>query len=150
MITDNVICTRCGKGLQFDDVFDCGVEEEGKVYYFTCPHCGAKYECYEPSDEEKGNYEFYKNEKENVLMRRNEPDIMNGYCTNCGHSISMSNNFMLSDYDDTITDENDDKMNFILNRCPFCGMEEVRWDTAENEKKDYPYWQQEQEEEVKE
>ena len=28
--------------------------------------------------------------------------------------------------------------------CPYCGMEEVRWDTAENEKKDYPYWQEEE------
>jgi hypothetical protein len=59
----------------------------------------------------------------------------------------MSNNFMLSDYDDTITDENDDKMNFILNQCPYCGMQEVRWDNCENEKKHFPYWKEDVESE---
>jgi hypothetical protein len=49
---------------------------------------------------------------------------------------------MLSDYDDTITDENDDKMNFVLNQCPYCGMQEIRWDNSENEKKHYPYWKE--------
>ena len=81
--------------------------------------------------------------------RITEPDILNGHCTNCGHTVHVSNNFMLSDYDDSIIDENDDKMNFIMNQCPYCGMEEVRWDTAENEKKDYPYWQEEEKEEDK-
>ena len=47
---------------------------------------------------------------------------------------------MLSDYDDTIDNDDDDKMNFILNQCPYCGMQEVRWDNSDNEKKIYPYW----------
>jgi hypothetical protein len=55
---------------------------------------------------------------------------------------------MLSDYDpDNITDENDDKMNFVLNQCPYCGMQEVRWDNSENEKKHYPYWKEDVESE---
>ena len=92
------------------------------------------------SESEKSEFPFYDNGEEDISLRRDEPDIMNGYCTNCGHSVSMSNNFMLSDYDDTITDDNDDKMNFVLGQCPYCGMYEVRWDTAENDKKNFPYW----------
>jgi hypothetical protein len=83
----------------------------------------------------------------NISGRITEIDILNGHCTNCGHIVSMSNNFMLSDYDDTITDENDDKMNFILNQCPYCGMQEVRWDNCENEKKYFPYWKEDVESE---
>ena len=144
MIVEGTICTRCGHPLRLDDEMDGYDEAEiGTTYTLQCDYCGAIYECAEVSESEKPNYEFYQNEKENVLLRRDEPDIMNGYCTNCGHPVSMSNNFMLSDYDDTVESlGDDDKMNFVLGQCPFCGMMEVRWDTSENEKKIYPYWKQ--------
>ena len=109
---------------------------------FHCPYCGARYECTEVPEEERKDYPFYENGEEDISMRIEEPDIMNGHCINCGHKVSMCNNFMLSDYDDTITDENDDKMNFVLNQCPYCGMQEIRWDNSENEKKHYPYWKE--------
>ena len=141
MITEGVICTRCAHELELDDIWE-GEEDYGNTYVFHCPYCGARYECTEVPESEKDEYEFYKDGKEDISMRINEPDIMNGHCTNCGHHVSMSNNFMLSDYDDSITNEDDDKMNFILNQCPYCGMQEVRWDNSENEKNIYPYWKE--------
>ena len=142
MITTGIICTRCGKPLELEETEGPVDDDYGATYYFVCPHCGARYECTEVSDSQKSDYEFYDDEKENIHLRIDEPDIMNGHCINCGHKVSMSNNFMLSDYDDSIVDEGDDKMNFVLNQCPYCGMMEVRWETSENEKKDYAYWQE--------
>ena len=139
MITEGFICTRCANELELLDVLE-GDEEFGNTYVFYCPHCVARYECTEVSESEKKDYDFYANGEEDISMRISEPDILNGYCTNCGHRVSVSNNFMLSDYDDTIDNDDDDKMNFILNQCPYCGMQEVRWDNSENEKKIYPYW----------
>ena len=148
MITKGVICTRCAHELELEDVWE-GDESYGTTYVFHCPHCGARYECTEVPESERENYEFYKDGEEDISLRIDEPDIMNGHCSNCGHHVTMSNNFMLSDYDDTITDQNDDKMNFILNMCPYCGMQEVRWDNSENEKKIYPYWKDDVESENK-
>lgn len=145
MITEGIICTRCAHKLELIDVWNV-VTEFGETYIFYCPHCGARYECTEVAETERENYGFYKDGEEDISMRIIEPDIMNGHCTNCGHQVSMSNNFMLSDYDETITDEDDNKMNFILNQCPYCGMQEVRWDNSENEKKIYPYWKEKEEE----
>ena len=141
MITEGVICTRCAHELELEDIWE-GEEDYGNTYVFHCPYCGAKYECTEVPESERDEYEFYKDGEEDISMRIDEPDIMNGHCTNCGHHVSMSNNFMLSDYDDSITNEDDNKMNFILNSCPYCGMQEVRWDNSENEKKLYPYWKE--------
>lgn len=141
MITEGVICTRCAHELELEDIWE-GEEDYGNTYVFHCPYCGARYECTEVSESERSEYDFYANGEEDISMRIDEPDIMNGHCTNCGHNVSMSNNFMLSDYDDSITNEDDEKMNFILNQCPYCGMQEVRWDNSENEKKLYPYWKE--------
>ena len=141
MITEGVICTRCAHELELEDIWE-GEEDYGNTYVFHCLYCGAKYECTEVPESERDEYEFYKDGEEDISMRIDEPDIMNGHCTNCGHHVSMSNNFMLSDYDDSITNKDDDKMNFILNQCPYCGMQEVRWDNSENEKKLYPYWKE--------
>jgi len=143
MITEGIICTRCGKLIELINTEDIGDEEYGLEYTFKCNHCGAIYECTEVAEKYKKDYPFYENEEENIWQRQIEPDIMNGHCINCGGNVSVSNNFMLSDYDETITDEKDDKMNFVLNQCPNCGMQEVRWDTSETEKKDYPYWHNE-------
>ena len=141
MIAEGVICTRCAHELELEDIWE-GEEDYGNTYVFYCPYCGARYECTEVPESERDEYDFYKDGEEDISMRIDEPDIMNGHCTNCGHNVSMSNNFMLSDYDDSITNEDDDKMNFILNQCPYCGMQEVRWDNSENEKKLYPYWKE--------
>ena len=145
MITEGIICTRCAHTLELEDIIE-GDAEYGDTYMFACPHCGARYECTDVPQSERDQYDFYKNGEDDISMRISEPDIMNGHCTNYGHQVSMSNNFMLSDYDETITDEDDNKMNFSLNQCPHCGMQEVRWDTSENEKKIYPYWKEKEDE----
>lgn len=139
MKTEGLKCNRCGHELVVTEVLDYEDDTEGVTTYLKCPYCGVEIECTEPSNEEKMNYDFYK-DGEPTGGRLVEPDIMNGHCTNCGHEVSMANNFMLSDYDDEITSDDDDKMNFVLNECPYCGMHEVRWDNSENEKKNYEYW----------
>lgn len=144
MVKDGIKCNRCLHELVLEEVFD-GDYEVGPTYYFVCPNCGARFECTEVTEDEKKDYEFYNGGNEDISGRLQEIDIMNGHCINCGSKVSMCNNFMLSDYDDTITDDDDDKMNFVLNQCPYCGMQEVRWDTAENEKKYYPYWNEDEE-----
>lgn len=143
MDTNNLKCVRCGNILEVEDIMeeDC---EVGQTTYLFCPYCGAKYEETEPIEEEKKNYDFYKDGND-ISGRLDEIDIMNGHCLNCGHNVSMCNNFMLSDYDDTI-EEADDKMNFVMNECPYCGMQEIRWDNSDNERKIFPYWLEEEKE----
>jgi len=141
MNTEGLKCNRCGAELKVLDEMTDGFEEYyGTSTVLICPNCGATFECLEPSEERKSEYDFYK-DGEPIDGRLDEPDLANGHCINCGHVVSMSNNFMLSDYDEEITNPDDDKMNFVLNECPYCGMNETRWDTAENEKKDFPYWE---------
>ena len=140
MVTKGLICNRCKHNLTLIDTYNIGDEDYGNMYLFRCYNCGAEFECTEVSEQDKKNYDFYKDGKEDISGRIDDVDIMNGHCINCGSNVSMSNNFMLSDYDDTIKDDDDDKMNFVLGQCPYCGMQEVRWDTAENDKKKYPYW----------
>lgn len=140
MKTENLKCHRCGHQLEVKDVqnFD---EERGQYTFLHCPHCGADYEIDEPLDEEKKDYPFWKDE--DTDGRLEGIDIMNGHCLNCGHKIYVGSNFMLSDYDpEHIKDIDDDKMNFCMNTCENCGCTEVRWDNSENEKKDYPYWKE--------
>lgn len=139
MNTENLYCNRCSCQLEVVDVIDSDSEDYGKTTYLHCPNCGADFECTECAESEKSHYDFYKDD-EPIEGRLTEPDIMNGHCLNCGHSVSMSGNFMLSDYDPDIKDIDDDKMNFVLGTCPYCGMNEIRWDTAENDKYQYPYW----------
>jgi DNA-directed RNA polymerase subunit RPC12/RpoP len=141
----NLKCTRCMHDLEVEEFLASEDPEFGNTTFLICPYCGAKYECTEAPENEKDKYEFYQN-GEDIDGRITEPDILNGHCTNCGHKVTVSNNFMLSDYDDTITDENDDKMNFIMNECPYCGMCEVRWDNSNNEREVFPYWKENQQE----
>lgn len=139
MKTEGLKCNRCGHDLDVEEVVDFEDKGESVVTNLRCPYCGAYFECMEVPESEKMEWDFYK-DGEPTNGRFTEIDIMNSHCMNCGHSISMSGNFMLSDIDDTITDDDDDKMSFETNQCPYCGMMEVRWDNSENEKRDLDYW----------
>lgn len=143
MKTENLKCTRCFNDLIVEEVVD-----DVNLTELICPNCGARYTCYEPEESERMEYDFYKN-GEDISGRITEPDIYNSHCTNCGHHVYVVNNFMLSDYDDTITDDDDDCMNYIICECPNCGMNEERWDTPENQKKHFPYWKEDLEENQK-
>lgn len=138
MNTENLKCNRCEHELVVEEVCDYD-KEAGVVTYLRCPYCGAAFECVEQPEEEKKNFDFYK-DGEPIEGRFEGVDLLNEHCINCGHKIYVGNNFMLSDYDDSIESIEDDKMNFVMNECPYCGMNEVRWDNSENEKKDYDYW----------
>lgn len=139
MKTENLICHRCGKLLEVTDIME-SIDCYGCITYLHCSYCGADFECAECSNEEKQKYDFYRGD-EPIDNRLSIPDIMNEHCINCGHKVFVSNNFMLSDYDDNISDY-DDKMNYVLGTCEYCGMNETRWDVSEHEKLDYEYWKE--------
>ena len=57
----------------------------------------------------------------------------------CGHDLIIGGNFMLSEVTGTELDEDDDAM--VTNAsCPHCGASYELYDTPENEKPNYPYW----------
>ena len=96
MITNGIKCNRCLEELVLEEIFE-GDYEIGPTYNFVCPNCGARFECTEVTEDDKQNYEFYADGGEDISGRLQEEDIMNGHCTNCGHKVSMCNNFMLSE-----------------------------------------------------
>jgi DNA-directed RNA polymerase subunit RPC12/RpoP len=60
-------------------------------------------------------------------------------CMRCGHDLIIGGNFMLSEVTGTELDEDDDAM--VTNAsCPHCGASYELYDTPENEKPNYPYW----------
>ena len=63
-------------------------------------------------------------------------------CMRCGHDLIIGGNFMMSDVTGENLDEDDDAM--ITNAsCPHCGASYEWCDTPENEKPNYPYWDDE-------
>jgi len=144
MVLDGLKCVRCLHELELVESVDFEDDETGITHYFHCPYCGADFEITEPTEEQKKEYDFWK-DPEGHLARIDHQDVFNGHCINCGHKIGVSGNFMLSDYDDT-TKESADKMNFVLTTCENCGCSEVRWDTSEDDQKIYPYWKKAKEE----
>ena len=139
---ENLYCHRCGHELGLLDEEVINEDGRGSYYRFICPHCGAIYEIDEPDEEEKKEYEFWKDEDISERVGNEGDHIMNDICLNCGHKVYVSNNFMLSDCGGTDLSKDDDKMNYCLSPCSHCGCTEVRWDNSENEKKDFPYWEQ--------
>jgi ribosomal protein S27AE len=63
-------------------------------------------------------------------------------CMRCGHDLIIGGNFMLSEVTGTELDDDDDAM--VTNAsCPHCGASYELYDTPENEKPNYPYWDDE-------
>lgn len=145
MITEGLKCARCMHDLVVLESYNFWGDEYGMTTILQCPHCGASYECTEPNDEDKMEYQFYQNNQP-TDGRLQEEDIMNEHCLNCGEKIFVTGNNMLSDFDETVKDDDDDAMSYNMCTCPNCGMIEVRWDTPENDKKNYPYWSEEEKE----
>lgn len=99
-----IICQKCHSPMRrIDDITfrctKCNVEEEIR---FTVP------------DEEKEQYHFY---NENMPATNNTDSEL--YCDRCGHSLLMEDNFMLSDRDDTVSEDNDSIG--VDCHCPNCG-----------------------------
>ena len=56
----------------------------------------------------------------------------------CGHDLIISGNYMLSDLNEDLG-EDDDAM--VTNaHCPYCGASYEIVDTPQSERKNYPYW----------
>lgn len=140
METKNLYCHRCGCELEIVDECEVGEEGIGKSYRFFCPNCGAIYDVDEPDEDDKSEYDFWKNPDISGRVGSEGDHINNDICINCGHKVYVGNNFMLSDCEGEELPEDDDKMNYCINTCQNCGVTEVRWDNSENEKKNLPYW----------
>ena len=70
--------------------------------------------CFNVPDEDKEQYHFY---NENMPITDNSDCGL--YCDRCGHSLLMGGNFMLSDMDDTVSEDNDSIG--VDCHCPNCG-----------------------------
>ena len=77
MITTGIKCNRCLEELVLEEIFE-GDYEIGPTYNFVCPNCGARFECTEVTEDEKQDYEFYRDGEEDISGRIDEEDIMNG------------------------------------------------------------------------
>lgn len=54
----NPICPLCHSDIEHVGNEDYG--ENGNKYLYHCPHCGAEIEIYEPLDEDKEQFPFWK------------------------------------------------------------------------------------------
>lgn len=59
-------------------------------------------------------------------------------CMRCEHDLILESNFMLSDFDDGINEEDDAMVTYA--HCPYCGARYELTDTPQSEKIKYPYW----------
>ena len=62
-------------------------------------------------------------------------------CIRCGHDLIIGSNFMRSDLEGDIDPDDDAMITYAT--CPYCGAQYELTDVSENEKKDYPYWNEE-------
>lgn len=59
-------CFQCGHVLCWDNSecaqdIDPSIEDEDRTYnFYHCPHCGAAYDMLDCEEEERANYDFYK------------------------------------------------------------------------------------------
>jgi len=100
----DVICQKCHSPMKRINSItykctECNLEEE---ILFNIP------------DEEKEAYPFYNKE----INIGDEPDS-GLYCDKCHHSLLMEDNFMLSDRDKTVNEDNDSIG--VDCHCPYCG-----------------------------
>jgi DNA-directed RNA polymerase subunit RPC12/RpoP len=60
-------------------------------------------------------------------------------CMRCSHDLIINGNYMLSDLNEDLGEEDDDVM--VTNaHCPHCGASYEIVDTPQSERKNYPYW----------
>lgn len=143
MKKENLFCHRCGHELTLIEEELINEDGRGNYYRLSCPYCGAIYELDEPDEEEKKEYDFWKEEDISERVGNEGGHVMNDICLNCGNKVYVTNNFMLSDYEGEDLPEDEDKMNYCINQCSNCGCTEVRWDNSENERKEFEYWKNE-------
>jgi predicted RNA-binding Zn-ribbon protein involved in translation (DUF1610 family) len=144
-------CVRCGHDLELinDEESKYPLEEEG-IKRYMCPYCGVIYDVQIPEDEEKEDYHYYNDKVECTISDENHG--YEGKCPECGHYVIILNNFMRSevwgDVDEDEQDENgllvDDTIVDIL-QCPNCGASITAIPPKPSEEKDYPYFQEEEE-----
>lgn len=60
-------------------------------------------------------------------------------CMRCEHDLILESNFMLSEVNGEVLDEDNDAM-VTYAHCPYCGARYELTDTPESEKKNYEYW----------
>lgn len=63
------------------------------------------------------------------------------HCFRCGHELIIEGNYMGSDMGDCSEDEDEDYMVTTMS-CPYCGARMECADISNNQKKEYPYFQE--------
>ena len=139
MKTENIKCRLCNCELNVQETETFHDDTIGDTTFLVCPNCGTIYECTEVADSEKQNFKFYQN-GEDISGRKETPDDEYNYCINCGERIGTSSNFMLSDIDDSLS-EDDDKLAYFMMDCPHCGMTEIIFGPSEKERESLPFYQ---------
>lgn len=129
----NGVCYICGHELMWDkDADNCFLTEDIGEGYFTeeirCPECGALHRAWVRKDDD--------------CVIGGISDQGFGNCIHCGSTLAWSGDFMRSDYDDTITNEDDDSIVRNLT-CSGCGCEVEVEEPSLNEMKSgkYPHWE---------
>ena len=134
-------CAACDHELEVMTEYQWDEEDNMKTY--ICPHCGRIYDVELTVDEDKQYYHHYNDDVNCTISDENH-----GYefkCTECGHYVIITNNFMRSevygDVDEEETDENgllmDDAIVDILH-CPNCGASITVVPPKPSEEKNYP------------
>ena len=59
-------------------------------------------------------------------------------CMRCRHDLIISGNFMVSDLNEEVNEDEDSIVTNMV--CPYCGATYEVYDTPESEKENYPYW----------
>lgn len=128
---ENGRCYICGQDLVWDEKSDyCFVTEDiddYRVEELICPECGTLYRAWVNTTEE---------EPEEVYCG----DQGFGNCIHCGGTHIWSGDFMRSDYDEKLSEEDDSLVRSLV--CGSCGCSIEVIEPSENEVKSekYPHW----------
>lgn len=127
-------CYICGADLVFDENDpNCTITDldgEGINKEILCPHCGTTYVAYLRNDEE----EEESHKCEGIL------DQGFGRCFECGGTLIWGGDFMRSDLDEDLPEEDDAIFRNL--GCSECGISYNVYEPTENEKKNYPFWKE--------
>lgn len=135
MESNSGYCYICGCELVFDAKKEnCELTEDigeyGYVKEMTCPECGTVYRVWLLGEEESESY---------------CPSISDqgfGNCIHCGGTLMWSGDFMRSDFEEGLSDDDDSIVRSLT--CAHCGSPVEVTEPSQNEIKDskYDFWKE--------